>query len=384
MASLTATASFVSCDKGDDTPSLRVECDQSALTPHGGQAILTIFTSGGWTISTRGNDEGIEVSPLSGVGDGTATVTISANSSSRPRKISLDVATAETSMEVVITQPVVTLPYVRLKGLPGEVDAAAHSLTLTLESNTGWTISKDAGVEWLSFTPESGSGDTGVEFLISPNPTSKSRRAELTVSMDGFSEVYSIVQQADEPVEFTVDDLVGTWQATGKSIQVVDNYLTGAVLSYQVEITKEGADKLVISNFGNVQATVEERLNVMATFDAGAKTLSIPFQELTQPKRGDGQKYFYASYDKESGTGDFSTTLDNSLPAAQITSTRTKLQIELKSAPGITPSMHSIVMPEMVGTQYYSGFIYRALSNGSYAGWDIIFVDMILTKNSNQ
>ena len=388
FAVLSATLAFaaVSCDKSEDTTPLSVDCDQSALTPHGGQAELTITTTADWTIAITGNSDGVEVSPASGSGNGSATVTVSPNSSSRPRKIVLEITAGNARQDVTITQPVVTTSHVRLKGIPDEFDAAEHTVTLTVESNASWTIAKDSGVEWLTITPESGTGNGEIELRIASNLSTRSRSTTLTASIDGFSKDYKIVQQADEPTDFTIDDLVGTWQAAGTMLTVQDVYLTGTVLDYQVEIVKDGSEGLLIRNFGNVGITAEEKLEIKATFDAASETLTIPFQELTQANRPGGQKFFYASYDQEVGSNNFDRTdLRHSLPATPVKSFKSGLSIEIKSAAGLSPLVHIISVPEMMGSQYYSGFIFRTQADGNtYVGWDAIFVDMKLTKQANQ
>lgn len=346
---------MISCGNDKDDVSLEVDYPAEDVSVYGGDVDVMIKCSADWAIVKQESDTWLTVKPLSGSGDGLVTVTVTENDSSIKRKATLTVKAGNTSKTVVITQATVELAILDVENTPGQFEADGGSSTFNIVSNTDWAITKDGTAKWVTLSEEEGNGNKEIEIAISPNDASRDRKAVLTVKAGTIIRKVEITQKQNEPVDFTIDDLVGTWSASGVMLTGDAGYLMGQKQQYEVVITKKDANTITISNFGDSDNGAGSgsagTVKVDATVNPSSRSMTIPFQELT-PAWGSGVKTYISAY----SSIDEEETLGKDLPI-EINATKAGFLIEIKSTNPNHPIEMSGFVLELVDTAFYSCFI---------------------------
>ncbi len=149
-----------------------------------------------WTVKT--SDTWLNITPLSGSGDGTISVTVAENSSSDPRTGLITICSPGlTDRTVTVSQAgavaaqlTVTPTLINLTASPG------GTRTITVNSNIDWQTVRTLG-SWWSITPEMGTaGTTEVTLTYDENGTPDPRTGTITFSGVGVPDVIvEIVQE---------------------------------------------------------------------------------------------------------------------------------------------------------------------------------------------
>lgn len=168
-----AVFNFLPCTLSTSTTSLSLPPSPAGTTT------FNITTYCDWTISE--SLSWLSVSPASGTGDATITVTYDANTGAqRTGNIGVNV-NCTTPVTIDVTQSGVVTNTVSPSNQ--NVTSAAGSTTFAVTSASTWTVTDN--VSWLSVTPTSGSGDGTLTASYTANNTGSVRTATITVTFAG-------------------------------------------------------------------------------------------------------------------------------------------------------------------------------------------------------
>jgi len=176
----------------------------------------------------------VSLSPSSGSGDGTFTLTIDENTSGAIRSATLIVESTNHSDEllselIVITQAAEDAPVLTLSASALNFSAAAIDTAITLLCNKEWTAVSSE--EWLVVSPSEGEGDADLTISLSENTSVEGRSASVTVSIEGsLSAVLSVSQAGvygDEEKLNIVSAVASTEQNEEGKYNVAANTLDG-------------------------------------------------------------------------------------------------------------------------------------------------------------
>lgn len=273
-----ALMTFASCDTVEDafsvgdqpkqTDILSLSQSQLSFKPDGESFEIRISSIARWEVSMTNNNAGqFSVSPSSGKGNGTVTVTCKPNSTQNSYNAELVISPTNFEMEAIrvsLSQSNATFSIDRTPSLD-IVPEDGGSVTMTAYSSLNWEIvvlPHDADgnvgdISWLSVTPglsgEGNDGNTPIEyrFTWSPNYSDKERtiRLQLKPSTD--------MTLLDLPLPFTLTQAAGTLP---QGVQCVVDRL-GII---DVDLTLEYSSKSTVKDCG---------LKVFKKDDAASETL---------------------------------------------------------------------------------------------------------------
>ena len=142
-----------------------------------GSTTFTVSSNTSWTIAV---DAGwMTVNPSSGSGDGTITVSYTANLLDTVRIGTITISgTGVSPQPVTVTQNGINILTITPDNR--DVGPGSGSTTFTISSNTSWTIAVDAA--WLTVNPVSGSGNGTITATYTANTLDTERICTITVS----------------------------------------------------------------------------------------------------------------------------------------------------------------------------------------------------------
>ena len=257
---------------GGDDPTLTLTYSGGNISYNGGQATVSIRSNTGWTITS--NQSWAALSTTSGNGDRDITVTFSSNSGSQsPRTVTLTAKTGDGSIirTLEITQnaepaptPTLTISASPQSGVP----ATGGSSTITVRSNTGWTlsISSDAR-EYCSLSITSGS-DTGTSILtFSENDSTASRSATITATYGNNQTRQVTVTQSGAGLSLTISIEPSSFTYEGGTATITITSNTSWTLSLDQDTITGGWAAIVGSASGSGNATRELTLYPNSVID---------------------------------------------------------------------------------------------------------------------
>ncbi len=153
-----------------------------SFTSAGGTGTVSVTTRSdcAWTASVSTSASWITISAgQSGLGNGTVSYSVAANSSTSSRSGTMTVAgrTVTISQSPDISKCTYTVQYTSksLTSCGGD-----RTIGVTTQGDCPWTATSDAS--WLTIILRSGTGTWDVPYVVDPNTTSSSRQATLTIA----------------------------------------------------------------------------------------------------------------------------------------------------------------------------------------------------------
>ncbi len=202
--SILACAVFSACSSDDDDPTLKVSLDNVEIESAGGSAKVSISSNETWEVTIADGAEWCSVSPTSGSGNGTLTLTVEANGLLEERTTQATVKGATLTKTISIVQ------------------AAAAMDELLIGS---WEMTAQ------------NSGDSGYDDLIGMVVDLKEDKTAV-VTLD-----------AEIPGVGTVDKIEGTWELEDKTLSV-NGTLAGVPMTLTLTINEIG-DDVMACNLGS-------------------------------------------------------------------------------------------------------------------------------------
>lgn len=269
--------SFIGCNKTID---VSFESSTQEIDAQGGSIELGLKSNGDWTINSTA--EWLSVSPLSGNGDATLTITAEANPTEEPRMAIVRATTKDSASTLTLTQAG-SDPEKYVNVTPQEIlcDSEGGEYVIVLSSNVDWFTSAP---DWISCSPSEGSGDARITLTVSPvdGDLAESREAEVFFGNLAVSDKVHVVQTV-EPVlsiDITPNNLIMACTGETKNVTVTtedgwtatveDSWVTlsqtegqgDAEISVTVDENPIYADRAAIVHFtttGGVQAVLTIR-----------------------------------------------------------------------------------------------------------------------------
>ena len=167
-----------------------------------GTTTFSVTTACAWTVTET--TSWLTVSPTSGTGNGTITITYEANTGvarvSDPITVSVS---GVTPVSVTVSQAAPAL-YLTVTPANRDVTSSSGNTTFAISSNTTWTISDNA--TWFAATPTSGSNNGTITATYSAN-TGVQRVATITVTGAGVATPVTVTVTQAGPCTLTVTPL---------------------------------------------------------------------------------------------------------------------------------------------------------------------------------
>lgn len=164
------------------------------FTSGNGSQSFMITSNTSWTVSS--DQTWCNISPTSGSGDGSVTVSVDENKETSERTATITVKSDAGNKTIKVTQngteAVLTLSVNSL-----EFAAGSGSKIFRISSNTSWAISSNQN--WCSISPTSGSGDGSVTVSVDENSSTSQRNATITVESATITRTLAVTQSGATP-----------------------------------------------------------------------------------------------------------------------------------------------------------------------------------------
>ncbi|MCB1229279.1 MAG: hypothetical protein KDN19_03380 [Verrucomicrobiae bacterium] len=297
---------------------------------------ITVTSNTSWSVSE--SLSWASVSPTSGTGNDTVTVSVTENTIVASRNGNLDIGGQTHSLTQQGVPPVTTIdPTTK------NVDETAQTYTIDVTSNTSWTVSES--LAWASVSPTSGTGNDTLTVTIAENTSTSSRNGTLTIG----TESHALTQDGAPPQT---------------SIDLASKNVDATAQSYQIQVTSntnwsvtESLDFVTVtppSGNGNdtVTVTVAENTSTNSRggdLDIGGQTHSLtqdgvpPVFDLDPPENQVGPGGTTYTIELSSNTN---WTVSESIPWASVSPSSgtgdTTLTVTVDANPDITSRMGDI------------------------------------------
>lgn len=257
-----------------------VEGDASILWPDscsmtfagkGESKINNLYTKLDWKATS--DKTWLSIAPASsGTGNTQLTLTALPNPTVQSRTATVSLyANGAIQQYIMITQAAGE-PTVSVMDLPDSIigtDSQTTSLNIT--SNSAWTVTSN--MSWLTVTPSTGTGNTTISLVTTPNPTVQSRTATLTFKNNGITLKSITVKQAPGLPTLTLSGNTATLKGKENSSEAVtvSSNTTWTTTSSDTWLTLSA-----ISGSGNGTLTFMATKNLSETSRTATITVTTP------------------------------------------------------------------------------------------------------------
>ena len=230
-----------------------------------------------WTVSC--SDALVSnISPSSGKGNGSVTITTTANPSalsSRSATISVKNSSGAIDRKITFTQAA-SDEYIELSEDKMEISSKGESRNVTISSNTQWTIT--GGADWITLNKKEGENNSDVSITIAESTSKEDREAVLTVTgKNGTTKTISIKQIRATFTTISVP-------------QISDVTQTSAIVSFTFDSNKDVTSYGVCYSTSN-NPTIEDATNISEKGSSKQGSPSISLTGLTV-----GTTYYVRAY----------------------------------------------------------------------------------------
>ena len=207
----------------DPEPFLSVSPTSLSFSQDGGSQTVQVSANYPWTASVNGT--GLTVSPLSGEGPATVTVTAAAAMSPSEMSGTITFRSEELSASVSVSQEAKTMILV---GSTSKIPAEGGTYTVDIQYNTDFSVDVEAGAQsWIAFKGTKALTTGKLEFLFAANENTDPRTGKVTVK-DKTGRVAPITLTFEQEEKKVIELGAGTITvpAAGGPIQVDVQYNT--------------------------------------------------------------------------------------------------------------------------------------------------------------
>ena len=144
----------------------------------------------------------LNITPLSGEGNGTILLSTEQNHTSQDRTAVITLKTKGGLQQTVTIQQTRSGADLKISQNSFEFNDVASTQTLTVDCNTNWVITGLSGVDWLELGQTSGDGNANVAITVKESFDDAERTALLTISAGSTGDnTYTIeVNQSGKPL----------------------------------------------------------------------------------------------------------------------------------------------------------------------------------------
>lgn len=261
-----------------DAPStLTVNPSSLSFTANGGSQSVSVTSNTTWTVSE--SCDWITVSPTSGSNNGSFSVTASANTTTTARSCTITVsATGATSRTVTVTQEG-TAPSLTVTPLELSFGASGGNQSVTVMSNTSWTISESC--DWIAVSPTSGSNNGSFTVTASANTTTTTRSCSITVSATGTTSKTVVVNQEGATITptLTVNPTTLSFSISGgNQTVIVSSNVNWTVLEncdWLLVSPESGSNNSAITVTASANQGVSRTCNITVSASSISETIAV-------------------------------------------------------------------------------------------------------------
>ena len=186
--------SFVGCRKPVE---VSFDTTTQAIDAQGGSVEIVLKSNGDWTINPTA--EWIAVSPMSGKGDATLTLTVEANTTGEDRSTQIKATTKDNTATLNLTQGAQSPQpqyYLNVSPKNYRCGGAGGEFTVEISSNLDWIVTTP---QWITCSVMEGFDDATVTLTISPIEDEKieMREADVLFESSLASDKVHVVQTVD-------------------------------------------------------------------------------------------------------------------------------------------------------------------------------------------
>lgn len=220
---------------------------------------VSIASNTTWDATTDVN--WLTLTPANGNGDGTISITPSANPTTSARTATITIASPDGTMKTVTVSQAGADPIITLQKTTISFTDSISTDSVIITSNGPWSANSD--VSWLSVSPASGTGNDTIIITAEPNTSGIARTGSVTISSDATvvlktntTQTISVTQAAKTGTAFneiSENDFSMYPNPTSKSFTIkiegkatVEVYTSNSELLIKTQIT--GMELIPISN----------------------------------------------------------------------------------------------------------------------------------------
>jgi hypothetical protein len=214
------TTKTVTVSQAAGVPVITVPTTTVSLAKTATASNVAITSNTTWNATTDGN--WLTLSPANGNGDGTISVTPSANPTTIARTATVTITSPDGTTKTVTISQAGADPIITLQKTTISFTDTASTDSVIITSNGPWSANSD--VSWLSVSPTSGSGNDTIIITAEPNTTGIARTGTVTISSDASvvlktntTQTITVTQAAKTGTGFTIE------QAEKKGYHIIEN-----------------------------------------------------------------------------------------------------------------------------------------------------------------
>lgn len=159
---------------------INIDPDTADIDSNSNEITVVVDSNSSWTVTDPSGE--LDLSTVSGTGDGQVIVTVPANESTEERTYEVIFATENDTKTLTITQAAFE-PSISIDPETIVINGTQNNYVIAVTSNTDWTIYVDPIYDpYFNVTPLSGTGNGQVTVRVSPNGSTQSRVGEAVFS----------------------------------------------------------------------------------------------------------------------------------------------------------------------------------------------------------
>lgn len=173
-------------------PSISIDNANISFDGNGGEQSIYVKADAPWSLNYTGSDW-LTVTPTSGTGDGSVTLTAQANNTRAARSATINLEMAGQTKTITVAQ---ASKYINLTQSAMEFDSHSGTWKISVKSSSTWTLNIDSDcASWVSATDQSGTGDKDVTLTIADNASANARSGKVEITLDDGQVVVATIAQ---------------------------------------------------------------------------------------------------------------------------------------------------------------------------------------------
>jgi hypothetical protein len=251
-------------------PALSVDVTAINVTAEAADSTVEITSNLAWTATSSA--AWCLVSPTSGNGSGTLTITIAENTSLEARTATITVSAGDLTQTVTVAQsgatPVLSVDTTKINAV-----ADAESYEIKITSNLAWTTTSNAA--WCSITPASGEGNGVLTINVAENTSDGSRTATVTVTAGSLTCNVTVTQDIFADVEFTGTPVNNVISFNAIAQKLIVNWGDGTTNEYSNTTADDNISHTYSDNVTRTVRIKQENLTGLFVTEQGLTSLNV-------------------------------------------------------------------------------------------------------------
>ena len=268
---------FVGCRKPVE---VSFDTTTQEIDAQGGSIELALKSNGEWIINPTA--EWIAISPMSGKGDATLTLTAEANTTGEDRSTQIKATTKDNTATLMVTQGAVVQPpqpqyYLNVSPKVFRCGSAGGEFTVEVSSNIDWEVDVP---QWITCSVMEGSNDGTVTMIVSPinGDINETRVGEVNIGSSLASDRVQVVQTIDPVLGIEITprnlDFVCTGETKTVTVSTEDAWTATVDVDWVTLSQAEGqGDAEVSVTLGENPVYEQRQTTVLFTTAGGIQTM---------------------------------------------------------------------------------------------------------------